>query len=50
MIRLWVEEDPDDTDDPVALLTETTERIEAWNATGRALCEAFLEHATGSPG
>jgi GMP synthase (glutamine-hydrolysing) len=46
MVRLWAEEDPEDVDDATALLAETTERIGAWNATGRALCEAFLAAAS----
>ena len=44
-IRDWLA-DPGDRDvDPQALLRETEERIETWNALGRDLCNGFLEVA-----
>jgi GMP synthase (glutamine-hydrolysing) len=41
-VESWLAEDPDDVDDPAALLAATRERIAAWNELGRRLCSAFL--------
>ena len=41
-VEAWLAEDPDDVEDPEALLAETRERIAGWNELGRRLCTAFL--------
>ena len=42
-VEEWLSEDPDDVDDPQALLAETRRRIGEWNDVGRRLCAAFLD-------
>ena len=49
----WARSSDPDEDGPLdvpALLAETEERIDAWNAFGRALCGGFLAFAEASPG
>ena len=48
MIEAWAAEDVGELPVPVdELLAETASRITAWNETGRTLCTAFLEAASG---
>jgi GMP synthase (glutamine-hydrolysing) len=44
-VEEWLGEDPEDVSDPEALVSETRERIAAWNDLGRGLCRAFLAAA-----
>jgi GMP synthase-like glutamine amidotransferase len=41
-VETWLDEDPEDVADPVALRAATRERITGWNELGRRLCTAFL--------
>jgi GMP synthase (glutamine-hydrolysing) len=45
MIEAWLEEDPDDVEDPEAMRRDTSAHIAEWNDIGRSLCRAFLESA-----
>lgn len=46
MVDAWVVEDGDELPMPAGeLLAETSERIAAWNESGRRLCAAFLDEA-----
>jgi GMP synthase (glutamine-hydrolysing) len=44
-IRDWLRDTEDTPIDQVAIAQETEQRIDAWNAFGRRLCDGFLEHA-----
>jgi len=47
IIQAWASEGGDELPQPVdAFLAETSERIDAWNESGRRLCAAFLEIAS----
>jgi GMP synthase-like glutamine amidotransferase len=50
-VQSWVDEEETLPVDAQALLAETRERIEAWNALGRDLCDGFVDAAerVGSP-
>ena len=50
-VQSWVDEEEDLPVDAQALLAETAERIETWNALGRNLCDAFVDAAerVGAP-
>jgi GMP synthase (glutamine-hydrolysing) len=43
-VQSWVDEEGDEID-AAALMTQTHERIDAWNALGRQLCNAFVDVA-----
>lgn len=45
IVASWLEDGPDDVADAEALRRATADRIEEWNALGRALCSRFLELA-----
>jgi GMP synthase (glutamine-hydrolysing) len=44
-VESWLEEDDITPVDRAALLAETRERMEEWNALGRELCDAFVDVA-----
>ncbi|HEY3017789.1 MAG TPA: type 1 glutamine amidotransferase [Gaiellaceae bacterium] len=44
-IESWLEEDDATPVDRAALLADTRERMEEWNALGRELCDAFVDVA-----
>jgi GMP synthase (glutamine-hydrolysing) len=44
-VQSWIHEEKELPVDPGMLLAETTERIEAWNALGRELCDGFVDAA-----
>jgi GMP synthase (glutamine-hydrolysing) len=44
-VESWIDEEEPLPVDAQALLAETRERIEAWNALGRGLCDAFVDAA-----
>jgi len=50
-VQSWVAEEDELPVEGQALLAETRERIEAWNALGRELCDAFVDAAerVGAP-
>jgi len=50
-VQSWVDEEEELPVDAQALLADTRERIDVWNALGRELCDAFVDAAerVGSP-
>ncbi|MDX6409586.1 MAG: hypothetical protein QOE13_2657 [Gaiellaceae bacterium] len=50
-VQSWVDEETELPVDPGTLLAQTRDRIEAWNALGRDLCNGFVDAAerVGSP-
>jgi GMP synthase-like glutamine amidotransferase len=44
-LERWIADESDPPPDPARLLTETRERIGAWNELGRRLCRSFLAAA-----
>jgi len=44
-VESWIDEEEDLPIDASALIIETRARIEAWNALGRELCDAFVDVA-----